>query len=474
MVKTDSLWGSVRFFILALVIGIGALAVLRTPARAEDRDKQKLVLGLPELIQMAIAKSPEIGAARSETEVVESDVKQVKAAYYPRIHTRGLVGPAQDAEEPIIQDNKIYDPSPDLSLSSIGIFGRLDLTATQPLYTFGKLSNRKEAADRAVRAKEFETERKRNEIELRVTQLYYALILARMGISATDEADDFFEDARRRIARLLDMGAPTVAESDLYRVDAFRSDNIRSRAEARKGLEFSYFALKRIIRLPQNQEFEVLESPLTLRGKELDALQDYVHTALTERPEFRQLYEAMEAQKNQVKAARSDRYPSFFLAFEGSVAGAPGRDQFDNPYIPDEFNHAYAAIVTGMEWDFDFGIKGAIVDKAASEYKKLLYTKEAAEMNIPIQVAKSYQEILEWKASAAAYQKAAVASRKWTVAAMTEFDMGVGTADNMLRAIEKYGHNQGNYIQALFNYHIAIAELEYAIGMKSRLSSEKK
>jgi outer membrane protein TolC len=474
MVKTDCLLGSFRFSILVLLIGLGALAVPHGSARAETHVKQKLVLGLPDLIQMAIAKSPEIGATLSETEVAQSDLKQVKAAYYPQVQTRGLVGPADDASEPVIRDNKIYDPSPDLSLSSIGIFGRLDMTAVQPLYTFGKLSNRKEAADRAVRAKEFETERKRNEIELRVTQLYYALILARMGISATDEADDFFEDARRRISRLLDMGVPTVAESDLYRVDAFRSDNIRSRAEARKGLEFAHFALKKMLRLPPDQEFEVLESPLTLREKELDDLQDYVQKALTERPEFRQLHEAMEAQKNQVQAARSDRYPSFFLAFEGSLAGAPGRDRLDNPYIPDEFNHAYAALVTGMEWDFDFGIKGAIVDKAASEYKKLLHTKEAAEMNIPIQVAKSYQEILEWKASAVAYQKAAVASRKWTVAAMTEFDMGVGTADNMLRAIEKYGHNQGSYIQALFNYHTAIAELEYAIGMKSRLSSGKK
>lgn len=474
MIKKGGLLGSFRISFPALVIGLSLLTIFQGFARADNNKKQKLVLTLPELIDMAIAKSPEIGETLSDTEAAKSGLDQVKAAYYPQVKMTGIVGPVDDAEEPVIRDDKIYDPSPETSLSSIGIFGRLGLTVTQPVYTFGKLDNRKEAAERGVRAKELNMGKKRNEIKLRVSQLYYALILAKKGISATDEADNFFEDARRRISKLLELGAPTVAESDLYRVDAFRADNIRSRAEARKGQEFAHFALKKMIQLPPEQEFEVLDTPLSLRQEELNDLQDYIQKALAERPEFKQLYEAMEAQKNQIQAARSDRYPSFFLAFEGSLAGAPGRDRFDNPYIPDEFNHAYAAVVAGVEWDFDFGIRSAVIAKAVSEYKKLVHTKAAAEMNIPIQVAKSYQEILEWKAAAVAYQKAAVASRKWTVSALTEFDMGIGTADNLLRAIEKYGHNQGKYVQALFNYHTAIAELEYAIGMKSRLSSEKK
>jgi outer membrane protein len=85
-------------------------------------------------------------------------------------------------------------------------------------------------------------------------------------------------------------------------------------------------------------------------------------------------------------------------------------------------------------------------------------------MNIPIQVAKAYEEILEWKEAAKAYSEAAIASRKWLVSAFADFDMGVGTAENMLRAIEKYSHNQSKYIEALFNYNLSLAELNYAVG----------
>jgi outer membrane protein TolC len=458
---------SSRPYFFSLMIGFGLIFLFDVGAWGQENHKQKLVLNLGQLTEMALAKSPEMGESRSEAAAARSDLAQVEAAYYPQIESTAVVGPVQDAKVPVIQNNTIYDPSPGTSLSNMGIFGRLDVDVTQPLYTFGKLSNRKEAASRGVNAKELETVKKKDEIVLRVTQLYYALIVARGGMKSAQDADDFFQDAGRRIRRLLELGSPMVSESDLYMIDAFRADTSRSRAEARKGEKLAYFALKSLIHLPPGVEFDVAEEELKIKDKELKDLETYTQMALSDRAEFKELKEALQAQEFQVQAFQSDRYPSFFVALKGSLAGAPGRDTLDNPYIPDEFNHAYAGVVAGLKWDFDFGIKKARIDKALAEYRKLLYTKASAEMNIPIQVAKAYEEILEWKEAAKSYHEGAVASRKWLVSAFADFDMGVGTAENMLRAIEKYSHNQGNYIEALFNYNLSLAQLRYAVGMET-------
>jgi len=182
---------------------------------------------------------------------------------------------------------------------------------------------------------------------------------------------------------------------------------------------------------------------------------------------LKERHEALAAQESQVKAATSDRYPSFFAAAQGSLAGAPGQEALYNRYIPDEFNHAYVGVVAGVKWNFDFGIGKAKVDKMRAEYDKLVHTKAFAEMNIPIQVARSYQEHVEWKAAVESYQRAATASRKWTFTAMADFDMGVGTAYDMLNAVDKYGHNQARYLEALFRYNLSWGELEYAVGMKT-------
>jgi hypothetical protein len=37
----------------------------------------------------------------------------------------------------------------------------------------------------------------------------------------------------------------------------------------------------------------------------------------------------------------------------------------------------------------------------------------------------------------------------------------------MLNAIEKYGENESKYLEGLFNYNLALAELECAVGMKN-------
>lgn len=467
MAKLFRFLSSVRSWILSLIIPYGLVLVLPAIAWGEKPKEERILLSLPELIHMAIARSPEIGGIQSEIASTKSDLDQVESAYYPQLESTALAGPVPDAKEPLIVNGRITDPSPPVSLSNIGIFGKLDLTATQPLYTFGKLSNRKEAASRGVKAKEFQIDEKKGEIVLRVKELYYALILARAGVDLANESGNFFEEARRRIHRLLELNSPNARESDLFRIDAYRADSLRFKAEAEKGAKVAYFALKSLIRLPPGVEFDLAEKTLSLKKESLAGLESYLQEAMAKRPEFKQLAEALAAQESQVKAATSDRYPSFFAALRGSLAGAPGREALYNQYIWDDFNHAYVGFVAGLKWNFDFGISKAKVDKMRAEYSKLLNTKASAEMNIPIQVAKSYQEHLQWREAANSYLQAATASRKWILTALADFDMGVGTAYDMLNAIEKYGQNQGKYLEALLHSNLSLDELEYAVGIKT-------
>ncbi len=467
MAKPPSIISSARFLILSPMILCSLVFLLPGIGGGEEPKGERVVLSLPEIIDMAISKSPEVGEVQSEIAGTKSDLEQVKAAYYPQLESTALVGPVEKAKEPLIVNGRITDPSPSLSVSGITVFGRLDLTMTQPLYTFGKLSNRKEAASRGIKAKETQLDEKKAQIVLRVKELYYALVLARAGVAAADEAGNFFDEAGHRMNRLLELGSPNVRENDLYRIDAYRADTLRSRAEAEKGARVAYFALKSFIRLPAGVDFDPAEKTLSMQKEDLAGLESYIQEAMSKRPEFKELAEALAAQESQVKAATSDRYPSFFAALQGSLAGAPGRETLYNRYIRDDFNHTYAGVVTGIKWNFDFGISKAKVDKMRAEYDKLIHTKAYAEMNIPIQVTKSYQEHLEWRAAVDSYQKAATASRKWILAALSDFDMGVGTADEMLRAIEKYGQNRGKFLEALFRYNLSRAELEYAVGLKT-------
>ena len=284
------------------------------------------------------------------------------------------------------------------------------------------------------------------------------------GIEAASEAGTYFDEARSRMSRLLQLGSPNVIESDLYRVDAYRAGIVRFKAEAEKGANVAYFALKAMTGMAQDADFETADESLPFKDRELGKEEEYIEKALAQRPELKQLEEGLAARSALVEAARSDLYPSFFTAVAGSFAGAPGRQTLNNPYIPDEFNHAYGGVVGGVEWHFDFGIGRARVEKAQAEHDALLHTRALAYQSMPIQVAKDYEDARQWRVAVNAYREAASASRKWIVSSMSSFDMGTGTADDLLRGIERYGENHGKYLEALFNYNLSLAQLDYDTG----------
>jgi len=58
------------------------------------------------------------------------------------------------------------------------------------------------------------------------------------------------------------------------------------------------------------------------------------------------------------------------------------------------------------------------------------------------------------------------------VAAFSDFDIGLGTAKDMFDAIDRYGKNRGEYLVALYNYHIALARLSYAVGERWTAASD--
>lgn len=455
-----------RFWtVCPVLVGMVCSLVLQGAAVAKETPKaaDKKVLTLERLLELAVARSPEIEISRSEVNVARSDLKQVESAFYPQFDTFVVTGPAADADEPQVVNGRIIDPSPD-GIFDIGIFGRLDFTLVQPLYTFGKLSNRKEAAVRGVKAKQIAIEQKQAEVVLRVKQLYYGMVLANQGVAAADEAEEYFKEVRDRVGGLLKFGSSNVDESDLYMIDAYNAQAKSFRAEAQKGYRVAYFGLKSLIGMPAEEDFAIPQDSLPTEKKNLEAQGRYIEKALQHRPEIRQLKHGIDAQRYMVEATRADLYPTFFLTVLGSFAGAPGRDKFDSAYFTDEFNHAYAGAVAGLTWHLDFGIQQANVAKQRAEYSKLLNTKASAEQNIPIQVANIYQEVIQYQKSMEAYGEAASASRKWVVVAFTNFDMGIGTAKRILEAIEKYGQNRGSYLEALYKYNLALAELEYAIG----------
>ncbi len=447
------------FFAIVLV-ATALAATLSVSHASEEPPRNNLTLSLDDCIRIALKSAPELGEAQADIELTASKLAEAKSYRFPQLNVTTLFGPAPQARA---QDFLATDRDT-IRLNTLTWFTSADATLIQPLYTFGKISENMKAATHGIEVDRSRKVQRANEIALKVKEYYFGLMLARESKELILEVQDDLDKARTTAKKLLDQGSASVDETDIYKLDAFSGEVAKYLEEAQKGERLALAALRTRLGLPGDAVIEINSERLTMGGGVVPEYDTFVEKARARRPEFRQIAEGLKARSALVEAARANYYPDIFLGGLFSWAYAEDRDRINNPYITDPFKHAIGGIALGARWKLDFGITGAKVAGEQAQYNRLLSTKEFADANIPLEIRKYYLELLEAEHSAADTLKAYTNAKKWAVAALANFDFGIGPAKEIFDALQAYARMRAAYFQSLYNYRIARANLDYASG----------
>ena len=426
---------------------------------ATDAPPAKLVVTLDEAISRALVQAPELGESRADIDLAGSKLREAEGYRFPRIEFLALTGPAPQADK---RDFGRADTG--YGIGHLTWFASGDVLLTQPLYTFGKISENMKAAGFGIEVDRARLEQRRNEIAGKVREYYYGLLFAREMRGLVEEVQSHLDSARTSARKLLDQGSPNVDETDLYKLDAFTGEAAKFLNEANRGEQLALAALRARLGLPPGADLEIADEHLTLDDGGIRNLADCLADAENRRPEYRQIREGLKARSALVEAARAAYYPDIFLGAFYSAAYSPDRDRINNPYVTDFFRHSWGGVALGVKWHLDFGITGAKVAAEQAQYEHLLKTREYASTNIPLQVRKYYLELTEAKKSAENMGSAWTNARKWTVAAVANFDFGIGPARDIFEGLQNYARMKGEYFQSLYNFRVAEANLLQATG----------
>ncbi len=435
------------------------LILLPLDIYAEQHEgKDKVFYNLDQCINMALKFSPELVEALYEEDTYKAKKMQADSAIYPQIEVIGIAGPSKEAKKEDFLRT-------DLPTKINGVFGSLELTLIQPIYTYGKISGYREAAEGGLKAAVAGTTKKRSDIILRTKELYYGLLFAKDMRNLLLEIKEQLSKSLEKTERQLQAGSPWADEINIYKFRAFLGEAERNLNEIDKNILFLREALMTSMGIAQESGFDIADSVLTPEERLPDTLVAYLNNSKKLRPELIQLQEGLNAKKSLIDVERSNYYPQLFLGVKASLSGATNRDKIKNPYISDQFNRSYGALFIGAKWLLDFGMTKGRVSEAEAEYAKLKEKNRFAIEAIPLQVKKAYLDFEESRKNIHELEKASTNARKWLVSAVANYDLGVGEAIDVADAGSAYALTKTNYLKSILNHRLSYANLLNATGL---------
>lgn len=452
-------------FLLLLLAPVSAAAQGKPPGEG----KRKLVISLQDAIKRTLAVSNRIKESRAGVDASLSLKGQADAARWAQIDANLFGGPSTknellDATGRGVGTGIIDSKTETGDIKVNGVFGRAVIRVVQPLYTFNKIGSFREAASRGVRVSQAAVGQQASEVVLQVKQAYYGSLLASDTRAFLKGLLKDVRDSLKTTERRVEAGSAAATLGDVYQLRSFAARIEKGIADAGEGHTIAMDGLRTLMQLEPGVQFKLVDRNLTAAAVALRRVEDYEQTADEIRPEFVQLREGIKAREALVEAAVADRYPIFFAAVLADVAGATNRDRSRVPIITDPLMHTQGGFFLGLNWHFDFGITEGRIDEARAEHMQLIYKKDFADLGIPFQVRKAYEEFQTATANIKNTKDAYRNARRWLVTAVANLDLGIGEVVQLTQAFILYIEFRVENFRAIHAQRIALANLDFATG----------
>ena len=189
----------------------------------------------------------------------------------------------------------------------------LGLQLSQNLFTWGKLTGQRTAAEAGQRVADIEFSAQRAQLALDVTQAYYDAVLAQQLVDIADSALAQTSALLAQTQTARQVG--NASEFDLLKAQVTRDNQRPQLLQAQTNREVALLNLKRLLALPLDDSLELTTTidDAPLPGLSGIATASAPDTAATHRAAVREATQNLRAEQGLLKAAKSERYPAIAL-----------------------------------------------------------------------------------------------------------------------------------------------------------------
>ena len=438
-----------------LMIPVLALVMAPSVVRAEDHAPG---LSLEEVERRAVETFPEVQAARARAERLEAELSEVLWRPFSEVSVGGVVAPTPER-----RGDAVHSAQDDLSLSGdMGVLVRVEADLSLPLYTFGRLDAERDAARERVTVGREEVRLTRDQVRLKVVRAYYSLLLAEQSRSLLEEGQGYIKRAQRVIDRSLEEDDGMVTESDRLQVMVLDAEVDARMSDARRAIALARAALRVLGGLDRD---EVVATPaLEPAACTLRPLEEYVESALKNRPEVAAARARTREGESRVRAERARYFPEIRLVGNLDYSYSNVVDDQNNPFVYDPANYLRYGLGLSMRWGLDFMTDRARVRQADARVRESRAGEEDVVRDVSLQVEQSRIDVESFQALVDARARGRRAARGWLVSILQGIDVGVLEPPELVDALRAYFEQSFLYYEAVAQLDTAIAALRVASG----------
>jgi len=438
-VKTSLVWSGVLFILSLAVFPGGGLAA------------DKKVYALDECVKEALANNWRLKAKKETIDQAGFVKNQARAEFLPKLSTS--YGYKRDG---FLQE-VFFSGAGGLPIE-VGSRNNYQWkgTVTQPIFTGFALISAYRLAELGIDQSELEVQLETLDLALNAKTAYFDILIADNGVETAQKAAEALESHAEVARNFYKVGMIPI--NDLLQSEVEASNAKHYLIRARNGARLARAKLNTILSRPVNAEIDVLD--IKVHETQKGDFQEYLEQALRNRPEMKLIDNSLLQTDQVIRITESKNYPEVVFVWEYTKEG-------DTPSVNGgDFHQASNwAAQAALKWTFwEWGKTYYAVKEQESVKNELLKTKMQLEEDIQLQIKDAVLNIETAEANIPITRKAVEQGEENLRVSQERYKAQVSTSTELLDAQRYLTDARVFYFSALFQYHLARASLQRAMG----------
>ncbi len=421
-----------------------------TAAGGEPPDHEAFVKAVIEKADIVKAFEEKIAAA-------EADVFRAKGQYFPKFKL--TFGMAPFPRYTYNSDEVDWDKS--YYIGDLGIAIQAKGEFSFPIYTFGKIGNALDAAEKGVEVKRAEKDLSVSGLRKEAASFYYSYVMTNDLRHILELSLEKVTEAEEKLDQWLYEGKEGVSQSDLIKL---RIEKERLLAALDK-VTATRNVLDALFRKVLGEGYVLKDEYMFTVAFPYPIEQLQTHL-LSASPYQRLARNGLGALEALYRFEKSQFFPNIGIAGDYRIDYTSSVDDRGYPLPTSPYNGYGGEIGVGLEFNLNILDQVARVRKAKAEWQAKAYEISFAKEAMLLDLRRKYEELKALESQVDHAKKAHKLAKGWMTTEMMNYEVGLFSTRDLVDAVKAFVENEYQLISVMYEYNMKVEDLMNSVGLQ--------